>query len=70
MEVRTKKNILYCFLEGQTHFGMPEGARMSLALNEPEQVALPSNSNTTSEDAPQVEREKVHFVCKSTNGKS
>jgi hypothetical protein len=25
---------LYLFVEGQTHFGMPRGAKMSLALNE------------------------------------
>ena len=35
MEVRTK-NIPYQFIEGQTHFGMPRGAKLSLALNGPE----------------------------------
>ena len=34
MEVCTK-NILYRFIEGQTHFGMPRGAKTSLALNDP-----------------------------------
>ena len=34
MEVCTK-NILYWLIEGQTHFGMPRGAKMSLALSEP-----------------------------------
>jgi hypothetical protein len=29
------KNILYRFIAAQTHFGMPRGAQMSLALNEP-----------------------------------
>ena len=29
------KNNLYQFIEGQTHFGMPRGARMTLAVNEP-----------------------------------
>ena len=29
------KNNLYQFSEGQTHFGMPRGATLSLALNEP-----------------------------------
>ena len=29
------KNILYRFIEGQTHFGKPRGAEMSLALNRP-----------------------------------
>ena len=28
------KDILYWFVEGQTYFGMPRGAKMSLALNE------------------------------------
>ena len=32
--VRAMKNILYQFIEGQSHFGMPRGARMSLALHE------------------------------------
>jgi hypothetical protein len=34
MEVWTK-DILYWFIEGQTHIGMPRGAKMNLALNEP-----------------------------------
>ena len=29
------KNILHRFIVSQTHFGMPRGAKMSLALNEP-----------------------------------
>ena len=29
------KNFLHDFIEGQTHFGMPAGAKMSLALDEP-----------------------------------
>ena len=29
-------------LEGQTHFGMPRGAKLNLTLNEPKQVALHS----------------------------
>jgi hypothetical protein len=29
------KNIIYRFIHGQPHFGMPGGANMSLALNEP-----------------------------------
>ena len=43
-----EKNILYqWFIEGQTHVGMQSrGAKMSLALNSPKQVALQSNSNT------------------------
>jgi hypothetical protein len=34
VEVWTE-NILYRFMEGQAHFGMPRGAKMSLALHEP-----------------------------------
>ena len=30
-----KKSILYQFIEGQTHFGMPRDAKRRLALNEP-----------------------------------
>jgi hypothetical protein len=33
-EVQTK-NILHQFIGGQTHLGMPKGAKISLALNEP-----------------------------------
>jgi len=29
------KNTFYQFNEGQTHFGIPRGAKKSLALNEP-----------------------------------
>jgi hypothetical protein len=45
------ENVLYQFIEGQTRFCMPRGAKMSLALNEQNEVALPSTSNTTSKDA-------------------
>ena len=34
VEIR-RKNILYQVIEGQTHFGMPRGAKMSFALHEP-----------------------------------
>ena len=51
MEVRMK-NVLYQFIEGQTHFGMPRGAKMSLALNIQNEVALHSTSNSTSKHAP------------------
>ena len=49
------KKILSQFMEGQTHFGMPRGARLSLTLTEPKLVALGSTSNTNSKHAPQVE---------------
>jgi hypothetical protein len=35
---------------------MPIGAKMSLALSKPKQVARHPNTTTTSEDAPQVEK--------------
>ena len=50
------KNILYWFIEGQTHQGMPRGAKVSLTLNELKQVAFHTNPSTTSKDGPQVER--------------
>ena len=59
VEVWTK-NILYWFIEGQTHFGMSRGANLSLALYEPKEVALHSNSISTSKYAPQEER---NFWC-------
>ena len=34
-------------MKGQTHFGMPSSDKMSLAVNEPKEVALHSVSNTT-----------------------
>ena len=49
------KKILSRFMEDQTHFGMPRGARLSLTLTEPKLVALGSTSNTNSKHAPQVE---------------
>ena len=49
------KNILYWFIEGETHFGMPRGAKMSLAFNKSKQVTH-SNSSNISEHALQVER--------------
>ena len=49
-------NILYRCIKGQTYFGMPRGAKMRLALNEPKQVAIHPNSNATLEHAMQVER--------------
>ena len=55
MEVWTK-DILYWFIEGQTHIGMPRGAKMNLALNEPKQVTLYTTSITTFEHTPQVKK--------------
>ena len=55
------------FIESQTHFGMPRDAKMTLVLNELKLIAIQSNSNTTSELAPQVKRSIV-FVCKTTSG--
>ena len=47
VEVWTK-NILYWFINGQIHLGMPRrGAKMSLALNELKLVATHSSSNTS-----------------------
>ena len=52
-ERRTKNfNILNRVIEGQSHFGMPRGAKLSLALNEAEWVALYSTSKTSSERVP------------------
>jgi len=42
---------------------MPRGAKMSLTLNELKKVALQSNSNTSSEHAPQVES-KIKMYAK------
>ena len=50
-----KKNALQQFIEDRTHFDMPRGAKMSLALPELK-VTLNSISNTTSGHPPQVER--------------
>ena len=50
------KNNLYQLIEGQTLFGMPRGAKMSLAPQEPKYIACHSNEKTTSKHAPQVER--------------
>ena len=36
------KNILYKSIDGQTHSGMPRGAKMSLALNDPHEISCSS----------------------------
>ena len=59
------KNILYMFIDGQTHFGMPGYAKTSLTLSRTNLVALYSDSNTTSEHAPQVE--KNILICMQNN---
>jgi hypothetical protein len=41
---------------GRTYFGMPRGAKMSLALDVLKKVGLLSKSSTTSEHAPQVKK--------------
>ena len=58
------KNILYMFIEGQTHFGMPGYAKVSLALSRTNLVVLYSDSNTTSEHAPQVEKNILILYAK------
>ena len=35
MEEVSTENVLYWSIESETHFGMPTGAEMNLALNEP-----------------------------------
>ena len=57
VEVWTK-NSLFWFIEGQIMLGRQRGSKMSLALNELNQVALHSHLNTTSEHASQVEEKK------------
>jgi hypothetical protein len=58
------KNILKWFIEGQTHFGISRGAKVSLALNESKEVALHSNSNTTlDKPTPQVEKTLLIFYA-------
>ena len=57
-------NILYWFIEGQTHQGMPRGAKVSEAFNDLKQVAFHSNTSTTSKDGPQVERDYGNFYAK------
>jgi hypothetical protein len=58
------KNILKWFIEGQTHFGISRGAKVSLSLNESKEVALHSNSNTTlDKPTPQVEKTLLIFYA-------
>ena len=53
VEVWTK-NILYQFMEGQTHFSTSWHAKMSLTLHEPIYNVLCSNLHTTSTHAPKT----------------
>lgn len=66
---RFEQRTLYIFIQGQPHFGLPRGAKMSSTLNEPELIALHSNPHTTSEHTPEVEFFLIHLVCKTTNEK-
>ena len=56
------KNILYWFIEGQTHFGMPRGAKIGLVLNERNGLlfiqiqTLPSSGH-------HKWKESIDFVC-------
>ena len=56
------KNILYRFIEGQTHFGMPGGAKVSLALNESKEVAALHSNSTTTSDKPAAQAEKTLLI--------
>jgi len=47
-----KKNIAYWFIKGQTHPGMPRGARMAWILNE---LLVIQIQTLVSEHAPQME---------------
>ena len=60
VEVWVKK-ILYWFIEGWTHFSMPRGAKMSLALDELIYDVLRLNLHTDSKHAP-----KKNCIWKST----
>ena len=58
-------------MEGQTHVGMQETVKMSLAvMNLTNKVALHSNANTTSAHAPQVEIKYGYCVQKQLMEKS
>lgn len=60
------KNSLCRSFEGQTHFGMGSGAKMSLALNNSKYLALHSTSATTAKHPPLVER-NYGYCWKTTN---
>ena len=67
MEVQMK-NILYQFIEGQTHFGMPRGTKMSLTLNELLKVAL-HTIQTLPPSMHHKWKEFFGFLSKTTSGK-
>jgi hypothetical protein len=55
----------YQFIEGQTHIGMPRGAKMSLALNELHEIGCPLFNF---KHAPQVERNDRFCMQKQSMG--
>jgi hypothetical protein len=59
----------YWFVEGQTHFGMPEGAKMSLAPNEQIQnILIQTSTPIPSMHAPKIHqrwKEIIHKANKS-----
>ena len=50
------ENVLYWFIDGQTHLGIPGCAKMSLAFNKPHKIVA-LHSETTPKHPPQVERD-------------
>lgn len=55
IQIMSTKNIHYRFIEGETHFAMPRGAKKSLAISEPQWTKvddLHANLTTTTQHAP------------------
>ena len=69
MEICTEK-LPYRFIEGQNHFGMPRGPKMSLALNELKNRLLSTQIQALPPRMHHKWRYITNIVCKTTNGRS
>ena len=61
----------YWFIEGQTHFGVPRGPKMSSALNEPHEIGYCSSFMFTLPPSTHHHKFKklIDIVCNTTSGK-
>ena len=64
-----QKNILYWFIEGQSHFGLPRGAKISLALNELRYIASSFKVKHNLQACTTSWKNINDIICKTTNGK-
>jgi hypothetical protein len=68
VEVCTK-DILYWFIQNQTHFGMPRGAKLTLALNKLYRLLF-IQIQTLPPSMQSLLKKSIDFICKTPNKNS